>query len=666
MMRLSLQTPVFSVSPRTFVTYQFRIVCILALICSSSPAQNHHIDSLGRLLNTQIEDSIRVNVLTDLSYALRSHRPDSALKVGEEALKLSEETGNSYAAAAASNAIGSVHWLRGDFPQALKMYRKSLNIGEAGSYSEIIAKASINIGNIYWSQKDTANALKQYQWGLQISKEAGDLKNEARALGNIGILYTHKKNYDEALSHLLKSTERFKELDDVRNISRAYNNIGNVYRETGEHDKSLEFLDRSLKLYIQIGDMSGEANTECNIGVTYKLLKQYDPALKHYNRSLKVARDIGAQDIVKDVLLDISRISAERGDYQAAYNYNQEFLALKDSLFGIEKTRQIHELNSQHEMALLEKEKAVQESLLEKAETQRNALLLGALLLIILAFVIYRGYRFRKSSSEMLSKAYDGLQRAQKRLVHTEKMATLGQLTAGVAHEIKNPLNFVTNFSTVNEELITELQEAKGDAAKLDENLAMLLDNTTRIKKHGQRADNIVKSMLMHSRGTAGVRELTDFNALVEEAVELARHGSPSGSEPVSLQMDLKPDLGKVEVIPAEISRVILNLVGNAMYAARKRAAELNGVVEPEVIISTSINDKEATITVRDNGPGISEEVKEKLFEPFFTTKPTGIGTGLGLSLCWEIITDGHNGTIEVDSKEGEGATFTVKLPMKT
>jgi two-component system NtrC family sensor kinase len=272
-----------------------------------------------------------------------------------------------------------------------------------------------------------------------------------------------------------------------------------------------------------------------------------------------------------------------------------------------------------------------------------------------------------------LAKSLEDLRTAQDRLIQTEKLASLGQLTAGIAHEIKNPLNFVNNFSAVSAELIDELQDALqgmqiDDKVRADVNeiAEMLRSNLDKIVQHGKRADSIVKNMLLHSRQGVGDHRLVDINALVEESLNLAYHGARAEKPGfnISLMRSFDPTAGEVDLFPQEITRVLLNLISNGFYAATKRKAEANrGDYEPMLAVTTTNLANSVEIRIRDNGIGISPDVKEKMFNPFFTTKPTGEGTGLGLSLSYDIIVKQHGGSIEVDSYPGEFTEFRVVLP---
>ena len=274
-----------------------------------------------------------------------------------------------------------------------------------------------------------------------------------------------------------------------------------------------------------------------------------------------------------------------------------------------------------------------------------------------------------------LRDSLERLKAAQANLVQSEKMASLGQLTAGIAHEIKNPLNFVNNFAGLSVELLAEIKEMAAPAfaqldedkrAEIDETMALITGNLEKIAEHGKRADGIVKSMLSHSRGGTGEWQAVDINALVEEALNLAYHGARAQDKNfnITLERDLAPASKPIEVVPQDVTRVFLNLFSNGFYAANKRRlAGTEGGFKPMLRVSTRDLGEMVEIKVRDNGTGIPDEVRAKLFQPFFTTKPTGEGTGLGLSISYDIVTQQHGGMVEVDSEVGSFTEFTVRLP---
>jgi two-component system, NtrC family, sensor kinase len=257
------------------------------------------------------------------------------------------------------------------------------------------------------------------------------------------------------------------------------------------------------------------------------------------------------------------------------------------------------------------------------------------------------------------------LQSTQAQLIQSEKMASLGELTAGIAHEIQNPLNFVNNFSEVNTELVDELKSelATGNVQLANEIADNLKDNAQKINHHGKRADAIVKGMLQHSRASSGKKEPTDINALADEYLRLAYHGFRAKDKTfnASFQTDFDNSVRKINIVPQDIGRVMLNLINNAIYAVDEKKRQLDGGYEPTVSLTTKKLDGRVEISVKDNGNGIPQKVLDKIFQPFFTTKPTGQGTGLGLSLSYDII-KAHGGELKVKTIEGEGAEFIIEL----
>ncbi|HZU87893.1 MAG TPA: GAF domain-containing protein, partial [Stellaceae bacterium] len=310
-------------------------------------------------------------------------------------------------------------------------------------------------------------------------------------------------------------------------------------------------------------------------------------------------------------------------------------------------------------------------------EVRRNAVPGGGFVLI------YGDITERKRAEAEIHAARDAaeqalaeLRTAQASLLHAQKMAALGQLTAGIAHEIKNPLNFVNNFAGLSIELLDELKAAAAPAitaldddarAEIDETIAMLTGNLDKIAEHGRRADGIVKSMLQHSRGGSGDWQSIDINAIVEEALTLAYHGARAQDQSfnITLERDLDRALAPIAVVPQDMTRVFLNLIGNGFYAASRRRREAGDSFRPVLKVTTRALRNAVEIRVRDNGTGIPAEHRDKLFQPFFTTKPTGEGTGLGLSISYDIVTQQHGGTITVDSQVGEFTEFTVRLPRR-
>jgi signal transduction histidine kinase len=347
--------------------------------------------------------------------------------------------------------------------------------------------------------------------------------------------------------------------------------------------------------------------------------------------------------------------------------------AAKDSLYSFQKIQSFRSISfeekeRQNELAVA--------NLSYKNRIRQYVLLAGIGLLLFIALVLYRNNRTKQKANIILNEQKNKigatlleLRSTQSQLVQREKMASLGELTAGIAHEIQNPLNFVNNFSEVNTELIDEASQEidKGNIDDVKILLNDIKDNEEKINHHGKRADAIVKGMLQHSRTSTGVKEPTDINSLCDECLRLSYHGlrAKDKSFNANMKTDFDKMIGKINILPQDIGRVVLNLLTNAFYAVDEkktlRQAQGDSHYAPTVSVSTKKIADKVEIKVSDNGNGIPQKVLDKIFQPFFTTKPTGQGTGLGLSLSYDIV-KAHGGEIKVDTKEGEGTEFTIIL----
>jgi signal transduction histidine kinase len=402
-----------------------------------------------------------------------------------------------------------------------------------------------------------------------------------------------------------------------------------------------------------------------------------DKIMQEVNKTVEAAKSRGDIDKLSGGYHDLSSLDSMRGDYKGAYENYKLYSLYRDSLQKQETEKK--ELQAKLAVAKAEQEKKDAEEKRIKNMQYFTIAGLSALLVVILiiVFIQWKNNHQRKKANRLLQlqketveNTLSELKSTQQQLIHAEKMASLGELTAGIAHEIQNPLNFVNNFSEVNKEMITELKEEidKGNFVEVKVIADDIHQNEEKINHHGKRADAIVKSMLQHSRKNTGQKEATDINALCDEYLRLSFHGMRAKDK--SFNADFKTDfdesIGKINIVPQDIGRVLLNLINNAFYAVNEKRKTADENYKPLVTVRTIKNPPSGTggaeIIISDNGNGIPQNIIDKIFQPFFTTKPTGEGTGLGLSLAYDIITKEHNGTITVESKEGEGAVFIIQL----
>ena len=352
--------------------------------------------------------------------------------------------------------------------------------------------------------------------------------------------------------------------------------------------------------------------------------------------------------------------------------------ALKDRLFSDEKEklRLLENITYNEEIKAKDAEAA---HIRNQDNLKLMLLLSGLLAAIVISFILVRSNRDKgranvilQEQKEKVESTLSELKSTQQQLIQSEKMASLGELTAGIAHEIQNPLNFVNNFSEVNKELLTELKDeaGKGNIEEVKSIANDVIENSEKINHHGKRADAIVKGMLQHSRQTSAIKEPTDINVLCDEYLRLAYHGLKAKDKDFNAhyQTNFDESIDKINIVPQDIGRALLNLLNNAFYAVNEKKQTAGEDYKPLVSVETksapSLGKDWVEVIITDNGNGIPQNVIGKIFQPFFTTKPTGQGTGLGLSLAYDIITKEHNGIIKAESKEGQGSTFIIQLPI--
>jgi two-component system NtrC family sensor kinase len=407
------------------------------------------------------------------------------------------------------------------------------------------------------------------------------------------------------------------------------------------------------------------------LGIAESLHKlgQNDSAIFFAKESLLVSKDASLINLSLGACTFLSSLYETKNLIDSAYKYQKMSITLKDCVFNRTKIKQVQ--------SFAFAERLRQQEMREQQEAYGNkirvyVLIVGLIALSTITIILLQNNKQKQKLNIVLAKQKEEIQTSltelkstQAQLIQSEKMASLGELTAGIAHEIQNPLNFVNNFSEVSNEMIDEMNEEldKGDIKEAKETSGDIKQNLEKIIHHGKRADVIVKSMLQHSRASTGKKELTDINALADEYLRLSYHGMRAKDKNFNAEIktDYGSSIGKINAVPQDIGRVLLNLFNNAFYAVNEKKKVSGDEYEPVVSVCTKKVDSKVEIVVKDNGNGIPQKVVDKIFQPFFTTKPTGQGTGLGLSLSYDII-KAHNGEIKVDSKEGVGSKFIIQI----
>jgi len=743
-------------------------------------AQNSTIDSLQKILQTQKDDTNKVNTLNALSEEFRHGKNDykNAMQYAEAGLSLAKKINYTKGMGAAELERGRIHYSQKNYGEANKNFNSALNLYRETNNTKDIAETYLWIGYNYEDQELYTDALNNYQIALKLFQEYGKKQNIAEVCKGIGRCYYLMDLYDQSLTYFFKALKLYEDIGDKKNIAQSLQGIGACYDDQDNNSEALKNYQASLKIRQEIGDKTGIAQTLITIGQIYSALGNYaqsqqndsialtiylgmgehspewgipfcllmmgdnneglgevadkegnkpraiirfNAALKNYNASLKrteakvskleiaavekriafteiklrnftaaendyrksfqLAQSFHIKNVLRDCYLGFAILDSIHGNYKQAFENYKKYILYRDSLLNDETAKKSLQAKMQYESDKKEAvAKAVQDKKDAEAKHIRNlqyfaiaALAMLALVILLIAFIQWRNNNHKKKANALLQQQKEKvestlteLKSTQSQLIQSEKMASLGELTAGIAHEIQNPLNFVNNFSEVNQELAEEL---KSELAVGNQQLAIeiandIKENSEKINHHGKRADAIVKGMLQHSRSSTGAKELTNINALADEYLRLAYHGLRAKEKEFNVEMktDFDNSICKINIIPQDIGRVLLNLYNNAFYAVSERF-KANGVgYEPTISINTKKSGNQISISVSDNGNGIPQKALDKIFQPFFTTKPTGEGTGLGLSLSYDII-KAHGGEIKVNTKENEGAEFIIQLP---
>jgi signal transduction histidine kinase len=491
--------------------------------------------------------------------------------------------------------------------------------------------------------------------------------------------------YDEALKYLALAEDLAQKNGEPYFIAKCNDARGQVLMGEKKFAEAIPYFSKAALIFKDQNNQWSESYQYGYIAGCNFELGNLDECIRYGNMGL----NIGKQNKYIPVILMASKVLSEGyarlGNNQKSYEYLKVYSDTKDHLLQNDIDNRLTDLETQSlvQEAQREKEKLEEETYIkEKENVQQRYWLIGiaCCLMIVLfaAWFLHKSNRDKKVANKLLNEQKTQIEEAmihlkatQSQLIQSEKMASLGELTAGIAHEIQNPLNFVNNFSEVSVELIGELKSEKAKPKserddKLEEELLNdITQNLEKINHHGKRADGIVKGMLQHSRSSSGQKEPTDINALADEYLRLAYHGirAKDKSFNATLKTDFDQSIGTINIIPQDIGRVILNLITNAFYVVDEKKKQGMPGYEPTVSVSTKKVADKVLISVTDNGNGIPDTIKDKIFQPFFTTKPTGQGTGLGLSLSYDIV-KAHGGELKVETKEGEGTVFILELPV--
>lgn len=641
---------------------------VLIITVTLAKAQHKTIDSLRIKLSKTTVDTSRLRLLSDLSNEYLVTNPDSCLIVSQQVYQLAGKYNLPSQQAIALNNIADVYCNMGDYVTGIRICLKAVRIYENQKNVMGLAGVYNDLGATYIEAADYSNGLRYLRMaerGLSNQIKTQD-KEQLKAIIELNIgecfLYTHQI---DSAAYYLQNTNR------TEGQYHYLNFVGNIERDLGEVEiarqhkaEALKHLNVAVKLSKSNNDVKMLSMTYLSTSKLYHQFKQQDSAEYYAQKALEVARSGKYEQDALNAGIVLYSDYDEDKNLPEAYKYYKLATIAKDSLYSQDRVKKMISMDFEEKQRL--------QDLVEAQDRYQNQirtdlLVAGLVILLIIGVVLWRSNTNKKRANMVINDTLNELRSTQNQLIQSEKMASLGELTAGIAHEIQNPLNFVNNFSDVNREMIDELKEEL-KAGNTDEALAIADDiqqNEEKINHHGKRADFIVKGMLQHSRTGTGERQPTNVNILADEFLKLSYHGLRAKDKSFNAELitDFDEKLPKVNIVQQDIGRVMLNLFNNAFYAVNEKMKTAGADYKPEVTVTTAVENNWVTITVKDNGIGIPDAIRDKIMQPFFTTKPTGQGTGLGLSLSYDIVVKGHGGQLAVTSEEGAYTQFTVSLP---
>ena len=650
---------------------------LLVGFAPAAHAQTAATDSLRHALMRTAPDSNRVLLLLKLAHTYRASKPDSTLLLAQQALRLAQRVGFVKGQGRAQGMVGSALRERGELPKAFANQLIAYQTSRRVSDLEGQAYSLNALGNIRFDLRQYRQALRYYRASSNLYARLDRAPWLAGTYTNMGSCYEKLNVLDSALQLHTQAARLIEQTPQPRLASAALalRNMGMVQARLGNYPSALGYYRQVLQETAHTNDLRNRSMALFRIADLYHTLHQPDSSLFYAQRALHTAEQVSYRLTVLEASSLLTALYRTQHNIDSAFHYQNLAVMMKDSLFGPDKFQQL-QLLTLTEQQQQQQQREAQE--LQTARYQRLGLLVALGFILTVALLLGWANRQQRRANQLLNErnaeivsqrnaldeALTELRDAQAQLVATEKWAFVGELSAGIAHELQNPLAFMRNFAEVSEGMLAP----DGNAPPQDlegEIMAGLRKNLREISQHGQRASSIIANMLAHARSGSSQREPTDLNALVMKNLQLADQGNATGESavPVSLATDLALNMPTVQAAPQELGRALLNLFTNALHATRQRQRQSPPDYRPQVQVRTRRVGHGVEISVRDNGTGMSEAVAAQVFEPFFTTKSPNEGTGLGLSLAHDIIKKGHDGTLTVETREGEFTEFTVRLP---
>src|SRR5436190_3006779 len=638
---------------------------------SSNSQDPRVLDSLNHLLAKTGQDTNRVKLLMQIGNEYFFTRPDTSRLISEKALALSRELHYLRGVVDNLNELAEAIRFLGNYPLALKLNFEALQMNREMKDINGEERTMSFIGITYLEFREYRRGLEYLLSANKLDKETHNQLIETFNLTTIANAYDLLKMPDSALYYSKLAYKTYTGLTHGPLRSLILTRMGNAYLGLGKKDSALAYYQVALANSIKVNEKVNVSKIQRKIAGLFELTRQYDSSLYYARQSFRNGKQLIQLFELLEASELLTRLFYQGKNMDSAFYYQDVAKAMTDSLYGPQKFKELQLLMLQEQQ---HQQEIQQEQERYKNKTKTVGLWSAIGVFFIIAFLLYRNNRHKQkanvlleSQKEKIQNTLSELKATQSQLIQSEKMASLGELTAGIAHEIQNPLNFVNNFSEVNKELLNEMNEeiGKGNYDEVKLIAKDVIDNQEKITHHGKRADAIVKGMLQHSRSSSGIKEPTDINTLADEYLRLAYHGLRAKDKSFNAitKTDFDQTIGNLNIIPQDIGRVILNLITNAFYVVTEKKKQMGHGYEPTVSVSTRKVNGKVEIKIADNGNGIPQKVLDKVFQPFFTTKPTGQGTGLGLSLSYDIV-KAHGGEIKVETKEGEGSEFIISIPV--
>jgi len=640
--------------------------------------QKKLLDSLQLVLKTATNDTLRMEIYYHLGQYYSEIKRDSALYYLEQQLLLAKKLKLKLWEAVSYDFAGYMLNSLGNYPKSLQYLLEGIKIAEDPETEKgiwklegnarsarlgVLVSLIHNMGYLYDQTGNFKEAIIQYFKSLKIAEEIDDKTSVLLNYITLGGTYLKMNSLDSAIFYEQKAFDYFNQSSFTKINGLCLLVFGQAYLLKGNKTLAKRYFNESIQVGLKENSFKFLADAYLSMAKLFKDEGAIDSSLSYAKKSLEIYQITGSPAGMADAFTSLSLIYKLRNKTDSAFIFQGWALATKDSIYNAEKIKQFQNIGFDEQLQLQQLEK---EKLAFKSRVRTYAMLAALGVFVLIALILFRNNRQKQKSNVVLERALSSLKSTQAQLIQSEKMASLGELTAGIAHEIQNPLNFINNFSEVNKELLTEMRNeiAKGNYNEVNALAKDLEDNQEKINQHGKRADAIVKGMLQHRRSSSGMKEPTNINALADEYLRLAYHGlrAKDKSFNAKFETDFDQSIGKINIIPQDIGRALVNLINNAFYAVNEKKKQQAENYEPTVSIITKKLDGKIEVSVKDNGNGIPQKVLDKIFQPFFTTKPTGQGTGLGLSLAYDIV-KAHGGEIVVQTKEGHGSEFTIRLP---